>query len=148
MTRPLTDRERANILEVRVAELQEELAAYRKDEAGDDLMMRLVEAMQCIRGITSPAQAHPRGTARLLLYMLERPGRLCLMDDLFRVLECGRDTMPASIKTTVSRARSYLRARGIDGAIRNIWGQGYVLEPTTAAAIRRALSCAHADAPP
>lgn len=139
MNRPMTDRERCLGLEARVAELEEELGAYRANEraaafdytAGAELW-RLTELFRPL------VPTHAALGARCLLYLAQRPGRLCPNWELGEAIAKARTSDPDRLaKIGVSKARLGLKRLAVPHDIKLVWGRGYLLERAGAAAVAR-----------
>lgn len=137
MSRPLTDRERVLQLEARVAELEEELAAWRvqgrvADAKGDALarLYRLGEAMR------PHVPHHGAMAARLVAYLLARPGRVCAGGEIGEAIALGETIDPDRLaKVGVAQARRGLSSLGLSDVIRTVWGQGYLIERANVARV-------------
>jgi len=136
MNRPVTDRERATMLEARVAELEEELAAWRGSATADSNLeaeaVRLETATAAMRALGC---YDARGVARLMLFMVGRPGRLCPHGLLFDALATSSEASMDIVKVRVSRARKALTRFGSPDALQTIWGQGYILRAEAAKSV-------------
>ena len=142
-----TDRERVLRLEAENAQLREELAAWRayeRDDADDDAALEREALLGRRLQDLGLMHAGRRQIARLLLYLLERPGRLVTGRQIKARL-CGaraeevRDTYP---KVIISLTRTTLDLIGHRAAIITVWGSGWILDPDAAPAIRKALGLA------
>lgn len=143
MNRPLTDRERCLHLEARVAELEEELAAWRGNarDAGRDQqsLEREARLQQLLRG----TGCHSTGcSSRLLLGLMARPGRPISYGVLSGLVAKDEDVTPHIVNVAVCHARKALRSWGLPGRIENIWGKGYAMTPDLAAALAAKLEAA------
>lgn len=144
MTGARTDRERVLQLEARVAELEDELAAWRANDAdeGDDeaAALRLNAVTGVLRAVIANARGvrnGVRGSARLLIHLLDRPGRLCRHAELLAAVSTKEDALPTGVNVRMCSLRHALRRMGFPSAITTVWGEGYVLDAAAAPAIAR-----------
>lgn len=126
-------RERALRAEARVAELEEELAAWRamkRDEARDaDAVQRETRIREALRSATPEAGGPAK--ARVLLALIERPGEVVSLDRLLDALrglpgtQPDVEPMPKIVAVHVCKVRKALKALGRPGAIETVWGRGF-----------------------
>jgi hypothetical protein len=132
----MTDRERAQIAEARVAELQDEVAAWRdyfKDDRATLRRDRLVDALR---------KAYPKFSGRdsvsMLLHMAGRPGRV-LSKNLLLDAICDDLNETPDIKIVdvyVCKLRPALNALlNQEPCIVTHWGHGYSVPEDVAAAL-------------
>lgn len=149
MSRPLTDRERVLALEARVAELEAELAAWRGNAAEDAddeaAVLRLEVVTGVLRAVIGPRGVRngARGSARLLIHMLERPGRLCRHAELLAAVSRKEDALSTGVNVRMCTLRFALRRMGFPEAIKTVWGEGYALDAAQAPAIARLVEPFH-----
>lgn len=150
MNRPLTDRERCLQLEARVAQLEEELAAWRGHDADDDRdeadALRLDAVKRAlVRSVPAKALNGQQAlAARTLLLLLDRRGRLTTQAALAARISPTGDGELKVAQVAICRLRKALRHWKLADAVRTVWGQGYVLEPEAAERIERILAAASA----
>jgi DNA-binding response OmpR family regulator len=122
------ERERREEAEARLAGL---LSDLRREGEGEE-----IARMRVRFGIT-PA------CARVLSYMLARPGQLCTHDRLVHVAsKCPEmlEDAPAVAKVQIYHLRRALLVKGVGNAIRTAWKDGYILDNNAAQAVKRLLS--------
>jgi DNA-binding winged helix-turn-helix (wHTH) protein len=145
MTRPLTDRERCQALEARVAELEEELAAWRAeglDAARDDALMHRAVSLrdQLQRGDRRCAMV----ACGMLIRLIDHAGNVAskqqLVDASRSVGSCwDREPALKIADVQVNFLRRGLSALGFPGMIETVWGYGYRISGANAMVLKAAL---------
>lgn len=138
MSRPLTDRERCLALAARVAELEDELAAWRANDNDEARWARLAGrvtrmARALRRGAPPSVPRRYLGLARVLIEMLDRPGQVRSYAQIYAAMTPGVIT-PESNDPRLNTGVYVCWLRKIVGAtaIETARGQGYMI--TTEAA--------------
>lgn len=120
-------------LTVRVRELEEELAEYRRRETERDtdqaLLRRVREAKRTL-GL-------PKMAAVILFEMAARPGHIFTREALRELSDPLGHGDPAMkvVDVQISRIRTALHAKGVVGAIETAWADGWLVRARGAAAI-------------
>lgn len=144
MNRPLTDKERILHLEAQVASLTEELDAWRANHRDDaNAIVRLDRWSTARNWLRQHGHKAATSGADLLICFLQTPGRLLPFARLIDAL--GRDAdalldLRASVSVEIWKLRRALEVAGYAGAVRNVWGQGYVFEASVAREIEMRLA--------
>lgn len=143
MNRPLTDRERCLQLEARVAELEEELSAYKALEDQEARWAReagrLHRVSKELRRLAGPknhlARSRGHGMARVLLDLLAHVGMCRSPVQIYNAYNPAAADVPDSLKV-VGVMIHYTRQVVGHAAIETVWGQGYLVPFEQAAALR------------
>lgn len=146
---PQTDRDRMLAAEARVAELEEELEAWRANDRriihdGDKAMraFRLAERVRPF--LKSPYLGHAPQVARTLIFLLDHAGTIQPVDRLGDAVSTREIDGPNRLGAiAVTWTRAVLSQLGFEGALRNSYGQGYMIEAEVAAAIKARLEPGH-----
>ena len=147
MSRPLTDRERCLQLEARVAELEEELAAYKANERRAVRDAADLSRQVKVRDFFHPAvrkRSIGAVPAAMLLHLLDHPGVVATKEQLYDCrFQPGADPdyepQMKVVDVHVCHLREALAARGYPRAIDTVWGRGYRIEPAMAATLKAAI---------
>lgn len=146
MTRPLTDRERCQVLEARVAELEAELASWRAnecDERSADADVLRQEGMKTLLRSAIGKAGPPGLQARLALLLMDRPGRLLTYAWLGANIATTREACPHNAaKVALSYLRKALRVWRLADGVQTVRGRGVLMHPDTATQLSRRLSLA------
>lgn len=147
----LTDRDLVLKLQARVAELEDEVAAwkaYDRDRGRVDIeSARFAAVLAKLRPFST--RTGVQAPARLLMVLLDSAGRLVTLE---RCLEAARkpdgDEEPSSnlVGVVVCVLRAILSKAGHRGAITLVWGRGYMIEAEVAERINAWLGPAAAKA--
>lgn len=147
----LTDRQLVVKLQARVAELEDEVAAwkaYDRDKGRADLdSARYAVVLAKVRPFCG--RHGSQSSVRLLLTLLDNAGRLVTLERcLDAVRKPGRDEEPVSnlVSVGVCRLRSALSRAGYGGDVVTIWGRGYMIDVEAAERINAWLGPAAAKA--
>lgn len=141
---PRTDKERAQIAEARVAELEDELAAWRayQPQLSSIEVPRSTHFASLVKTVIG--SQHANGTARFLSIMAAHGGRICRHEMLVEHLGCGPETGLHVTKVYAHKARRVLRGLGLGNLIQTIWGEGYLVGVPEAAVLRSVIERARA----
>jgi hypothetical protein len=139
MTRPLTDREQVQVLSARVAELEEELAAYRANEDQEARWARqagrLHRVGRRLRSLAGGRLENAMGLARILLDMLDHPGMCRTKAQLVLAWRPADAELPDSLKVAdvlICRLRKVVGFAAID----TVWGHGWLVPFEQVAGLR------------
>lgn len=144
-----TDRERVLLLEARVAELEEELACWRGNQADDaDERVRMERAI----AIKARLQRYDRRCAfcatNILIRLMDEPGVTFTKQQL---LDASRHPGAPSdhepdlkiVDVQVNFLRRALDGVGLRPAIETVWGIGYRTSPANAERLKAVLEPEH-----
>lgn len=141
MSRPLTDRERAQVAESKVAELEEELRCWRERGGGDgdDADPLRISRVRDILRKFNPAVGG-LAPARLLVDLLDNAGKPRSTSQLLDAIS-DPDTFdntpsPEIIRVYLCRIRAAMKPAGLVGVIDTIWGHGASVSVENAREIR------------
>jgi Transcriptional regulatory protein, C terminal len=144
MNRPMTDRERALRAEARVAELEEELAAYKANERA--LASEIEEGQEylicldIIKTLPIDQRCKMPGVIKLLIYISQHPGRVCSKLELLELISSDKyEVQLTVVDVYISFVRKVARALGLPDAIETIWGRGWLIREDQAVCLRMAL---------
>ena len=131
MSGPRTDKERILDLEARLAAANEELAAWRANDAGYRIELgeidRVWRLRQVIRLKGLGARAASSQCAKLLDALLARPDRVLARDQAVALVKLGDDMELRTVDVLVSFLRTAFRAQGIDQTIQSVRGHGHLI---------------------
>lgn len=151
MSRPRTDKERVLVLEAKVAELQAELSAWRANDreemAEADRAQRVAAVVLRLKERFGRNRGYGAGPVRVLLELLDNPGRLRTRRQLIIASRPQRDVdevEPAMADVYVVALRRLLRGYGFPDAIATVRAVGWRLDRAQAPAICAALEPADA----
>lgn len=137
--------DRALRAEARVAELEDELAAWRDRELRTERAEAETTAEAVIANTLRrlyPRVQHAPQIARLLQLLIARPGHVFGQEHIVRAISRRGGLDLGSLKVvdvTVCHARKALRVVGLDHAIVTVWGKGYLLRADEAEAVAATL---------
>lgn len=144
-------RERVYQLEARVAELEEELAAWRERDDFDRRWQRreaeLLRLREALAIGTQDRHGYSPTGVRLLLDLLEHAGRIRSKLDLLEACAPGaldRDLQLKNVDVYVCGLRHALARHGLREAVQTVWGKGHMISEADALQIRAALGMAAA----
>lgn len=118
-------------LAARVAELEDELAEWRRQDARGRRAVEEETRIALTRAWLSSADANPRAgrrVARVLLHLLDNAPRVIPREQIHRRF-FGEDTYLKNIDAYICWTRAALRLRGFPGAIKNHRGVGFQVAP-------------------
>lgn len=141
MTLALSHSERAELerLRIEVAELRDEVAAWRANDEPDDDHDRWLK-VKAIFGLT-------QAPARILLALIERPGNRVRRERLHELMEPARkcpDREPALklVDVQIVKIRRALARDGYGAPVKNHWGAGWSIEADVARRLKAAIEAA------
>lgn len=141
---PRTDKERILQLEARVADLEEEVAAWKAKAADEDAQFRDPLLIDHIRKkLRASGSAKGLQPAAMLLAFLSRPGIPLSRAHLFTVTRTPRTTVTEDINrclvaVRLSHLRKSLDRLGFTGVIENVPDVGWLISPANCQAIKTA----------
>jgi hypothetical protein len=143
VTLPLTDRDRLLKAEARVAELEEELAAWQAGDARSEPRPAAERVYRLGEVLRPQLGGHAKTAARVLIDLLDHAGQVrpgWRIGETMAVRHCEQPEDLA--KAGVCYARRALRGMGFGEVLKTAWGVGYVIHAADAPAVRTGLGMA------
>lgn len=146
MNRPMTDRDRAQVAEARIVELEEELRCWREQgrvdlpmNRGSDDLSRVAKMRDALKALY--AAIGGAAPARVLLHLLDAHGEIVSKAALLEavVLDEADEPHIKIVDVYICRLRKALVKAGFLGAIRTLHGIGYCIKADRADDIRAEL---------
>lgn len=143
----LTDRERCHVLEARVAELEEEVSAYKRlqqIEQRDEAFFEGLDHMRC-RLRRAHYEAGGPTVAAILMELLNASPRAVARERMFTVTRNPRSKQmegadSRTIDVQLVKLRKALAKLGHPGVIQTLDGRGWMIEPHDRDMIKAALA--------